>query len=171
MNTDLQLQQAVQAELRWEPALESGQIGVEAKNGIVTLAGVVASYAVQWSAERAARRVAGVQALVARLKVRLPALYRRSDEDIARSACEVVTSATSMPEGTVKVRVRAGRITLSGRVDWPYQIEQAGDSVRYLRGVTGLNNRIGLRVRSAPASAEAAGRQASSRSYSHLTTV
>ena len=44
MKTDNQLQQDVLAELRWEPSVNAAQIGTEVTNGIVTLAGHVASY-------------------------------------------------------------------------------------------------------------------------------
>ena len=45
MKTDTQLQQDVIAELKWEPSVNAAQIGVEVKDGIVTLAGHVSSYA------------------------------------------------------------------------------------------------------------------------------
>ena len=38
MKTDAQLQQDVIAELKWEPSVNAAQIGVEVKDGIVTLA-------------------------------------------------------------------------------------------------------------------------------------
>lgn len=63
MKTDTQLQQDVIAELKWEPLVNAAQIGVEVKNGIVTLAGHVSSYPEKWEAERAAQRVSGVKAL------------------------------------------------------------------------------------------------------------
>jgi len=43
MKTDTQLQQDVMDELKWEPAVHAAQIGVEVKDGVVTLAGEVSS--------------------------------------------------------------------------------------------------------------------------------
>ena len=63
MKTDSQLQQDVSAELDWEPSVHAARIGVEVKDGVVTLAGQVDSYAEKWNAERAAQRVSGVRAL------------------------------------------------------------------------------------------------------------
>lgn len=63
MKTDSQLQQDVQAELKWEPSVEAAHLGVAVKDGIVTLTGHVASYAEKWQAEKAAQRVAGVNGL------------------------------------------------------------------------------------------------------------
>ena len=41
MNTDEILQKNVQDALKWEPQLQAAEIGVIAKNGIVTLTGTV----------------------------------------------------------------------------------------------------------------------------------
>jgi len=43
MKTDTQLQHDVLAELEWEPSIDASQIGVTAKEGVVTLTGCVAS--------------------------------------------------------------------------------------------------------------------------------
>lgn len=45
MKTDKQIQQDVIGELKWQPSVKEARIGVEVKDGIVTLAGHVASYA------------------------------------------------------------------------------------------------------------------------------
>ena len=39
MKTDVQLQNDVLAELHWDPSINAAQIGVEVKNGAVTLSG------------------------------------------------------------------------------------------------------------------------------------
>lgn len=147
MKTDTQLQQDVQAELQWEPAVHGAQIGVEVTNGVVTLSGEVGSYAEKWHAERAAQRVAGVQALAVSVTVQLPALSQRSDADIAGAAKNVVAWATNMPEDAIKVLVEGGWLTLSGQVDWQYQRQQVADSVRHLHGVAGVSNQICIKAR------------------------
>jgi hypothetical protein len=86
MKTDQQLQQSVIDELTWDPSAHASEIGVIVKDGVVTLDGEVSSFAEKWSAERAAQRVTGVQALAVGLEVKLSALGKRSDSDIARSA-------------------------------------------------------------------------------------
>ncbi len=52
MKTDQQLQQDVITELAWEPSVTSTKIGVEVKDGVVTLAGHVDSYIEKWEAAR-----------------------------------------------------------------------------------------------------------------------
>ena len=86
MKTDAQLQQDVLAELKWEPSINAAQISVEVKDGVVTLAGHVGSFAEKWDAGRAAQRVSGVNALAVEIEVLLPGPSQRSDAEIARSA-------------------------------------------------------------------------------------
>jgi osmotically-inducible protein OsmY len=147
MKTDTQVQQDVLAELNWEPSVNAAQIGVEVKDGIVTLAGHVGSYAEKLGAERATQRVAGVKALAIEMDVTLPALSKRTDADIARSAENVVEWSTELPKHSVKVMVEKGWITLSGEVDWEYQRQAAADAVRHLMGVTGVRDQITIKTK------------------------
>lgn len=142
MKTDMQMQQDVLAELKWEPAVNAAQIGVEVKDGVVTLAGHVSSYAEKWDAERAAQRVSGLKALAIEIDVTLPGSSKRNDSDIAHSAENVLQWMTYLPEDAVKVVAEKGWITLSGDVDWDYQKQAATGAVRHLMGVTGVSNQI-----------------------------
>ena len=145
MKTDAQLQQDVMAELKWEPSVYAAQIGVEVKEGIVTLAGHVSSYAEKWSAERAAQRVAGVKALAIEMDVTLSGSSQRNDVDIALTAENVLQWMTDVPKERIKVKVEDGWITLSGEVNWQYQWQAAADTVRYLMGVKGVSNEIAIK--------------------------
>jgi osmotically-inducible protein OsmY len=145
MKTDSQLQQDVMAELNWEPAVNGAQIGVEVNNGVVTLAGEVASYTEKLNAERAAQRVHGVQALAVEITIRLPESGQRSDAEIAGSAKNILSWTNSVPADAVKVLVEGGWLTLSGEVVWQYQRQDAADSVRHLLGVTGVSNQIAIK--------------------------
>ena len=144
MKTDSQLQKDVAAELSWEPQVTASQIGVAVKDGVVTLSGEVSSYAEKWNAEHAAQRVSGVNALAVELKVKLTELGRRTDADIARSAENVLSWSTTVPEG-VKVMVENGFVTLSGNVDWQFQKASATAAVRFLLGVTGVSDQISIK--------------------------
>lgn len=83
MTNDRKLQEDVLAELGWVPSVTSAQIGVTAKNGVVTLTGTVGSYAEKHAAEAAANRVKGVKAVAEEIEVQLPYEMKRSDADIA----------------------------------------------------------------------------------------
>ena len=145
MKTDSQLQQDVMAELKWEPAVHAEQIGVEVKNGVVTLDGEVSSYTEKWHAEEAAQRVHGVKALAVEMKVKLSEFGKRTDADIAGSARNILAWSSSVPADAVKVMVEGGWLTLSGDVEWQYQRQDAADSVRHLLGVTGVSNQIAIK--------------------------
>ena len=145
MKSDKQLQADVIAELSWEPSVHAAQIGVEVKEGVVTLAGHVATYAEKWNAEAAAQRVAGVKALAVEMDVKLPALGQRTDGDIAGAATNMLAWATAVPGDAVKVKVEGGWITLSGTVDWQFQKQAAADAVRYLAGVKGVSDTIAIK--------------------------
>lgn len=145
MKTDSQLQRDVSTELEWEPSVHAARIGVEVKDGVVTLAGQVDSYAEKWNAERAAQRVAGVKAMTTELKVHLAGLSKRTDADVAEAVENVLEWTSSLPAGAVKVMVEGGWVTLSGDVDWQYQRQAADDSVRCLMGVTGISDQISIK--------------------------
>ena len=145
MKTDNQLQQDVIAELKWEPAVHAARIGVEVKDGVVTLAGQVDSYLEKWNAECAAQRVAGVKATTIDLHVRIPSLSQRTDADIATTVENMLDWTSPLPAGSIKVMVEGGCVTLSGDVTWQYQRQAATDSVRSLMGVTSVSNQINIK--------------------------
>lgn len=143
--SDTQLQQDVMAELRWEPAVNAANIGVEVKNGIVTLLGHVDSYTEKWSAERAALKVAGVKALAVQMDVNIPSIHKRHDSDIALSADNVLRWTTDVPSEAVKIMVENGWLTLTGEVNWEYQRHSAETALRKLLGVKGITNKIAIK--------------------------
>jgi osmotically-inducible protein OsmY len=145
MKTDAQLKQDVISELTWEPSVNASAIGVEVKNGIVTLAGHVESFSEKWNAERATQRVPGVKALAVEMDVKLPGSYERNDADIARAAENVLQWTTYWNKDTVKVMVEKGWVTLTGVVEWDYQRRSAAWSVKNLIGVTGVSNQIAIK--------------------------
>ena len=145
MKTDAQLKQDIIAELTWEPSVNASQIGVEVKNGTVTLAGHVNSYTEKWQAERAAQRVSGVKGLAVEIDVKLPGLSKRTDADIARSAQNSLEWTSLLPKDSIKVKAENGWITLSGEVEWDYQRQSAKDAVRSLLGVVGVSDEISIK--------------------------
>lgn len=145
MKTDDQLQQDVLAELAWEPSVNAAQIGVEVKDGIVTLAGHVCSFIEKWEAERAAQRVSGVRGLAVEMDINLPGSNQRSDADIAHSVENALQWMTYAPQDAIKVMVERGWVTLTGEVAWEYQRKAATDGIRGLMGVTGVSNQVTIK--------------------------
>lgn len=147
MKTDQQLQQDVIDELRWDPRITEKEIAVAARNGVITLAGTVESYAQKMAAEAAAERVSGVKGVAVDLQVKLPGAARRTDTEIAHAVVNNLKWDVEVPEQDVKVVVDDGLITLSGTVEWNYQRAAAQRAVGSLTGVTGVINRITLKKR------------------------
>jgi len=75
----------------------------------------------------------------------LSELGKRTDADVAESAKNILGWTSSLPPDAIKVMVEGGWLTLSGDVEWQYQRQDAGDSVRYLSGVTGVSNQIAIK--------------------------
>jgi osmotically-inducible protein OsmY len=147
MSDDRHLQQAVLAELNWEPSVNAAHIGVTANAGVVTLTGHVESFAEKHAVEEAVRRVKGVKAVAAELEVKLPIDTKRSDDEIAAAAIDRLGWDVSVPRDAVKINVDQGWITLTGEVDWYYQKEAAEQDVRRLFGVIGVSNQITIKPR------------------------
>jgi len=148
--TDSELQLDVLNELKWEPSVDAAHIGVSVKDGVVTLSGHVSSYAEKYAAERAAKRVHGVQAVANELDVKLPGSSQRTDEDIAAAAVNALKSHISVPADKIKVTVSKGWVKLEGEVEWHYQRISAENAVRYLQGVKGVSNLITVKPRVSP---------------------
>ncbi|MGZ4832081.1 MAG: BON domain-containing protein, partial [Terriglobales bacterium] len=86
VRSDVDIQQDVLAELKWDAQVQPNEVGVSVKDGIVTLTGYVDSYLKKWAAEDAAHRVRGVKAVANDIEVRLAPTSERTDTDIAAAA-------------------------------------------------------------------------------------
>lgn len=147
-NTEMQIR-VLQA-LEWEPSLDAALIGVAARDGVVTLAGTVRSWADRLTAERVVKRLSGVKAVSNELEVRLTVDSRRSDAELVHAALQALEWDVQVPAGRITVRVANGWLSLGGEVDWQYQREAAERCVRHLTGVRGVSNLITLAARPTP---------------------
>lgn len=150
MSDDSLLQQAVLAELSWEPSVSSAHIGVTANNGVVTLTGYVESFAEKRAAEAAAYRVKGVKAVAEEIEVRLTPNMTRTDAQIAEIALESLSWDVSVPKDKVRVKVEKGWVTLTGEVNWHFQKDAAERDIRRLFGVVGVSNQIAIKPHASP---------------------
>lgn len=148
---DLELKKNVETELNYEPSINPAEIGVAAKDGIVTLTGRIQSYWEKVAAERAATRVDGVKAVVNELTVRLPYSSERTDEDIAQAAVNSLKWSVLVPADRIKVKVSKGWLTLEGTVDWQFEKIAAEKAVRKLYGVVGITNLVEVKSQASKA--------------------
>jgi osmotically-inducible protein OsmY len=142
MKTNEELQKDVQNAIKWEPLLNAAEIGVTAKDGVVSLTGVVDSYSKKLEAENAAKSVAGVKAVVEKIEIKFSSSWNKSNADIANEVLNALKSNWVVPKDKVKVKVEDGWITLDGELPWNYQKEAAKNAVNYLSGVKGVTNNI-----------------------------
>lgn len=150
MKSDSEIKRDVEAELAWDPDIDATDIGVSAKDGVVTLTGFVRSYSQKLSAESDAKKVSGVIAVANDIEVRLPVLNERPDPDIARDAVAALKNELPFSYEKFKTVVKSGWITLEGVAEWNYQRTRAEEAVRRVRGVKGVSNLISLKPQVQP---------------------
>ena len=145
MKNNQELQTDVQNAIKWEPLLNAAEIGVTAKDGVVSLTGVVDSYAKKLEAECAAKKVIGVKAMVEKIEVKLPSSWSKTNVEIANEVLAALKSNWSVPKDKVTVKVEDGWVTLEGELPWNFQKEAAKSAVNYLTGVKGVTNNINIK--------------------------
>jgi len=150
MRSDSEIKRDVEDELKWNPDIESTDIAVAVKKGVVTLTGFVASYMQKYQAEQAAKRIAGVVGVANDIEVRLPSIDERPDPEIARDAVAEIKMRLPISWERIKPVVKNGWITLEGEVEWDYQRQTAQDAVRSVKGVKGVTNSIQIKPQANP---------------------
>ncbi|HUI90161.1 MAG TPA: BON domain-containing protein [Anaerolineales bacterium] len=149
MKTDTELQRDVLDAISWEPSVSAPDIGVIARDGLVTLIGSADNLPAKREAEKASLRVSGVKAVVNVIEVRLSTESRRSDEDLTRAACEALDWNILLPKNLQAV-VEDGWVMLTGKVQWRFQRNAAEEAVARLMGVKGVTNNIAVQPRMTP---------------------
>jgi osmotically-inducible protein OsmY len=145
MKTNEELQKDVQNAIKWEPLLNAAEIGVTAKDGVVSLTGVVDSYSKKLEAESAAKNVAGVKAVVEKIEIKISSSWNKTNLDIANEVTTALKSNWMIPQDKVKVKVEDGWITLDGELPWNYQREAAKNAVKNLSGVKGVTDNLKIK--------------------------
>ncbi|EFH86445.1 BON domain-containing protein [Ktedonobacter racemifer] len=150
LQTDETIQNNVMDELKWDTRLRASDIGVAAKDGIVTLTGFVDSYLKKRAAEAAALRVRGVKAVANELEIHLPGSAERTDEDLAEAVVNALKWDTGIPADQIDVMVSKGWVTLKGDVEFAFEKKDAERTIRYIAGIRGVINLIRVKPRLFP---------------------
>jgi osmotically-inducible protein OsmY len=145
MKSDIQIQKDVMDEIKWEPYLDASQIGVAVKNGIVSLSGQVDSFSKKLTAEKAAKRVAGVKAVAEEIQVGISPSFKKTDAEIAEAVLTALKWHTAVQDEKIKIKVEDGVVSLEGEVEWEYQRNNAKKAVENLIGVQYVINSINLK--------------------------
>jgi osmotically-inducible protein OsmY len=141
---------AVEDELGYDPLVDASSIRVKQLNGEVALNGTVPSYPQYREAAAAARRVAGVTVVHNHLEVALPSRDYRDDAALTTTASDALELDVTVPD-TVHATARHGNVTLTGRVNYGVQRQEAEDTVAALTGVRNVKNKIEVSADADPA--------------------
>jgi osmotically-inducible protein OsmY len=144
IRTDGEIKRDVEDELKYDAGVDSTDIGVAIKNGVVSLTGFVRSYSQKLQAEMDAKRVNGVMAVANDLEVRLASGDSRPDPEIARDLVTQLKFELPYSHESIKSVVKNGWVTLEGDVEWNYQRTRAEDTALRVKGVLGVSNLIKL---------------------------
>jgi len=134
---------AVEAELAFDPLVDSADITVMNLMGDVTLAGTVPSYPQYVEAAAATRRVAVVSGVHNNLMVVLPGRDYRDDVQLITAANNALTQNITVPDG-VEAIANDGNIILTGTVSYLTERAAAEAAVAGLVGVRNVENDIDI---------------------------
>jgi osmotically-inducible protein OsmY len=149
MKTNYELRKDVMDEIRWTPQLRAiaAEFGVAAKDGVVTITGVVDSYWKKVAVEHAAQQVSGVKVVASDVEVRVGSSGKRTDNEIAHAVRSALRWSSALADEDVDVKVDDGWVYLQGKVDLRSQRDLIQNIVENLKGVTGVCNAIKLEPR------------------------
>ncbi len=139
---DQDIKADIAREFAWDTRVASTEIGVQVKNGIVTLAGTVDSWAKVRAAAEAAHRVSGVLDVANDLVVNPAGGAHRSDADIAQAVRHALEWDITVPDRQIHSTVSGGIVTLEGTVASWSQRTDAERAVERLTGVKRVANVI-----------------------------
>ena len=145
--SDSQIKQDVLNELKWDTRVDETDIGVQVRDGVVTLVGSVPVYAKKLAARDAAHRVHGVLDVVDEMQVRVPGIGARSYTEIAHAVRLALEWDAFVPDERITSTVSMGIVTLEGPVDTWAQRADAERAVRGLSGVRGVINQLSVRTK------------------------
>lgn len=141
MKSTKDIRETVEAELAFDPLVDSSNITVKNISGVVALNGTVPSYPQYLAAAAAAQRVAGVKHVHNHLAVELPDAYYRDDVQLATAANNALEWDVTVPAG-IEATARNGNIKLTGAVRYGAQRIAAELAVGSLAGVRNIKNQV-----------------------------
>ena len=137
----MDIRDAVESELIFDPLVDETDIKVKNMNGEVALNGTVPSYPQYLEAAAAAQRVAGVKNVHNHLEVVLPPGDYRDDPMLTTMANNALALNITVPDG-VDATARNGNLRLAGTVSYGSQRAAAELAVAGLTGVRNIKDEI-----------------------------
>jgi osmotically-inducible protein OsmY len=129
--------------ITWEPLLHGSSINAEVMNGVVTLTGLVDSYPKKMEAEKVAKTLNGVKAIVENINVADQTTWNKIDDvTLADTVIKTLEWNWKVPKEKIKITVERGWVTMEGQLNWNYQKEEALSALLNIQGVQGITNKI-----------------------------
>jgi osmotically-inducible protein OsmY len=108
MKNNAELRQDVQSAIKREPSMHAAEIGVTAKDELVTLSGTVDCYSKKLNAERAAKNVIGVKAVAEDSTIDDDKSIKKNDTEIANDILNTWKQNWEVQDDKIKVKVEDG---------------------------------------------------------------
>jgi osmotically-inducible protein OsmY len=143
--SDRDLKQRILRELKWDSRIPWASIDVVVRDGVVTLNGIVLSYAQKIAAQEAAHRVAGVLDVANDIGVKPGNGYVRTESEIAAAVRNALEWDALVPNELIKSTVSGGLVLLEGEVDYQRERSDAERAIRRLAGVVDVINNVTVR--------------------------
>jgi osmotically-inducible protein OsmY len=141
-------QKRIVAALDANPRVDADEIAVECvEGGHVVLRGRAESPDKSTQAVRTASGVAGVRTVDDQLSPRRRGAGHRADARTEAAVLNAFIADGALPAETMHVLASDGTVTLNGRVDFPYQREEAEEAAMAVPGVSEIRNHLSVWVR------------------------
>jgi osmotically-inducible protein OsmY len=139
--TDPQLREDIVRELAWDAQIDGTSVFVAARHGVVTVSGIVRSWADKHAIEEAVHRVAGVLDVANEIEVE-SSVTAKTDTEIAEAVRRALHWNRFVRDETIHTTVWKGSVTLEGTVRTLREREAAERLVRELDAVRFIENRL-----------------------------
>ena len=134
------LARRVEQEIRDEKKVQIADLKVLHNNGTIYLQGLAEAFGSHYLAEKEALKVKGVKTVVNDIEVKTSEV---SNTDIEGEAIRKIRShLKGSPFDLISIKVNNGFVTLAGNVRDQTLVRDAMESVMWIRGVRGIENKI-----------------------------
>jgi len=140
--SDKEITAVVEDEFYLDPVVPLNDIDVQTTEGIVQLGGQVDNLLAKERAVRIAETVRGVRSVVDQILVE--PFWKLTDRDVEKDAQEALLRDAATDSWEIVVEVEDKVATLTGSVDSLQEKKLAGTVVKGVKGVRGVENRIGV---------------------------
>ena len=137
---DSQTTAAIQDRIYHARVYKSGDVRVAYENGVATLSGTVDNLGSKLDAERAARKVSGVNRVINNISVRADDVTERQILEKARK--EIVLYYAYGIFDNVNLEAQGDKLIVSGQVTQPFKKADIGNLLKRVRGVANLENQL-----------------------------